>query len=61
MKRQISETRGEQFGRAFEHFIFMEIQAYSSIAAWISLFISGEQNPVRKWILSWETAKWPSK
>ncbi|NMC65544.1 MAG: ATP-binding protein, partial [Acidobacteria bacterium] len=25
MKRQISETRGEQFGRAFEHFIFMEI------------------------------------
>ena len=30
MKRQISETRGEQFGRAFEHFIFMEIQAYSS-------------------------------
>jgi predicted AAA+ superfamily ATPase len=30
MKRQISETRGEQFDRAFEHFIFMEIQAYSS-------------------------------
>ncbi|MDD3807140.1 MAG: DUF4143 domain-containing protein, partial [Candidatus Marinimicrobia bacterium] len=23
-------TRGEQFGRAFEHFIFMEIVAYSS-------------------------------
>ena len=30
IKRQITETRGEQFGRAFEHFIFMEIVAYSS-------------------------------
>ncbi|MFA4926639.1 MAG: DUF4143 domain-containing protein [Candidatus Aminicenantales bacterium] len=30
IKRQIIETRGEQFGRAFEHFIFMEIVAYSS-------------------------------
>lgn len=30
IKRQITETKGEQFGRAFEHFIFMEIVAYSS-------------------------------
>ena len=29
-KRQISEMRGELFGRAFEHFIFMEIAAHSS-------------------------------
>ncbi len=29
-KRQISETRGELFGRAFEHFIFMEFTAHSS-------------------------------
>ena len=30
VKRQISEERGELFGRAFEHFIFTEIVAYSS-------------------------------
>lgn len=30
IKRQISETRGESFGRAFEHFIFMEMAAHSS-------------------------------
>ncbi len=29
-KRQISEPRGEQFGRALEHFILMEITAHSS-------------------------------
>jgi predicted AAA+ superfamily ATPase len=29
-KRQISEMRGESFGRAFEHFIFTEIVAHSS-------------------------------
>jgi len=29
-KRHISEAKGEMFGRAFEHFIFMEIKAYSS-------------------------------
>jgi predicted AAA+ superfamily ATPase len=30
IKRQISEERGELFGRAFEHFIFTEIVAHSS-------------------------------
>jgi len=30
IKRQISEMRGESFGRAFEHFIFTEIVAHSS-------------------------------
>jgi predicted AAA+ superfamily ATPase len=30
IKRQISEMRGELFGRAFEHFIFTEIVAHSS-------------------------------
>lgn len=29
-KRQINEERGEQFGRALEHFIFLEIIAYRS-------------------------------
>jgi predicted AAA+ superfamily ATPase len=32
-KRQISEERGELFGRAFEHFIFTEIAAHSSYKA----------------------------
>lgn len=30
VKRRIQEAKGEQFGKAFEHFIFMEIQAHSS-------------------------------
>ena len=30
MKRQIPEARGEQFGKAFEHFIFMELAAHAS-------------------------------
>lgn len=30
IKRSIPEERGESFGRAFEHFIFMEIVAHSS-------------------------------
>ena len=30
VKRNISEERGELFGKAFEHFIFMEIAAHSS-------------------------------
>jgi predicted AAA+ superfamily ATPase len=29
-KRKISEERGESFGKAFEHFIFMELVAYCS-------------------------------
>ena len=29
-KRQIKEEKGEWFGQAFEHFIFMEILAYGS-------------------------------
>ncbi len=29
-KRRIPEPRGEQFGRAFEHFILMEVTAHSS-------------------------------
>lgn len=29
-KRQIGETRGEAFGRAFEHFILMELTAHAS-------------------------------
>lgn len=29
-KRHLEETRGELFGKAFEHFIFMEIAAYNS-------------------------------
>lgn len=29
-RRRIAETRGEQFGRAFEHFIFMELSAHRS-------------------------------
>ena len=30
MKRQIKEEKGEWFGQAFEHFIFMEILAHRS-------------------------------
>ncbi|MFZ2054640.1 MAG: AAA family ATPase [Candidatus Aminicenantales bacterium] len=30
VKRHLSEERGETFGRAFEHFIFMEIAAHAS-------------------------------
>jgi predicted AAA+ superfamily ATPase len=30
VKRSIPEARGEAFGRAFEHFIFMELAAHSS-------------------------------
>jgi predicted AAA+ superfamily ATPase len=30
VKRSIPEARGEAFGRAFEHFIFMELAAYAS-------------------------------
>ena len=30
IKRRIEEERGESFGRAFEHFIFMELAAYNS-------------------------------
>lgn len=30
VKRHLSEERGEAFGRAFEHFIFMEIVAHAS-------------------------------
>lgn len=30
VRRNIFEERGEQFGRAFEHFIFMELSAYRS-------------------------------
>ncbi|MFC1526207.1 ATP-binding protein [Candidatus Latescibacterota bacterium] len=29
-KRRLPETRGEQFGKAFEHFIFMELSAHAS-------------------------------
>jgi predicted AAA+ superfamily ATPase len=29
-KRTLAEARGEQFGRAFEHFIYLEIKAYRS-------------------------------
>jgi uncharacterized protein len=29
-RRRLTETRGELFGKAFEHFIFMEIAAYNS-------------------------------
>lgn len=29
-KRKIEEKKGELFGKAFEHFIFMEIAAYNS-------------------------------
>jgi predicted AAA+ superfamily ATPase len=29
-RRQIPEARGEQFGKAFEHFIFMELHAHRS-------------------------------
>lgn len=30
IRRQVDEARGEQFGRAFEHFIFMELHAHRS-------------------------------
>jgi len=30
VKRHVAEERGEAFGRAFEHFIFMELAAYNS-------------------------------
>jgi uncharacterized protein len=30
MKRHVAEERGEQFGRALEHFIFMELVAHAS-------------------------------
>lgn len=30
VKRHMAEKRGEAFGRAFEHFIFMELAAYNS-------------------------------
>lgn len=30
--RRLTEERGEQFGRAFEHFIFMEIRAHRSLS-----------------------------
>ena len=30
VKRSIAEERGEQFGRAFEHFLFMELSAHAS-------------------------------
>lgn len=29
-KRNLEDTKGEEFGRAFEHFILMEISAYNS-------------------------------
>ncbi len=29
-RRRLTEPRGEAFGRAFEHFLFMELNAYSS-------------------------------
>lgn len=29
-KRRLTETKGRDFGKAFEHFIFMELNAYSS-------------------------------
>jgi len=29
-KRHLKEARGEEFGKAFEHFIFMELVAYKS-------------------------------
>lgn len=31
-RRVIQEEKGEQFGRAFEHFIYMELQAYNHYA-----------------------------
>lgn len=31
-QRRLTEERGEQFGRAFEHFIFMEIRAHRSLS-----------------------------
>lgn len=33
IRRQIPEPRGEAFGKAFEHFIFMELSAYRGYAA----------------------------
>lgn len=30
VKRTVNEEKGREFGRAFEHFIFMELNAYSS-------------------------------
>ncbi|MEW6219675.1 MAG: AAA family ATPase [Thermodesulfobacteriota bacterium] len=32
-RRRIAEEKGEQFGRAFEHFIFMELAAHRSYSA----------------------------
>jgi len=32
-QREIREPKGEQFGRAFEHFIYMEVLAYRSYSA----------------------------
>lgn len=32
VRRQIVEERGELFGKAFEHFIFTELRAYSSLS-----------------------------
>lgn len=40
-KRHIEEERGEAFGRAFEHFLLMEIIAYRSY--------SGSDFPIRFW------------
>jgi predicted AAA+ superfamily ATPase len=41
VKRRLSEERGEAFGRAFEHFMFMEIVAHSSY--------SGLDYPISYW------------
>ncbi|MEZ4647313.1 MAG: DUF4143 domain-containing protein [Candidatus Eisenbacteria bacterium] len=40
-KRKIEEPRGEQFGRALEHLVFMELVAHSSY--------SEQEYPVRYW------------
>jgi predicted AAA+ superfamily ATPase len=52
-RRKIEQPRGEQFGKALEHFILMELLAHRSYGEQNYEVISGGRNRDWKWISSW--------
>jgi len=61
VKRRLLDEKGEAFGRAFEHLVFMELPPTAPTAGRTSPSISGGQNPDLRWILSLGTEKRRSK
>ncbi len=58
IKRTIEEEKGELFGNAFEHFIYLEMLATAHIMKLTIPSISGVQNQARRLISFWGVEKW---